>query len=335
MVKFNAEEVITKLTPDGQYVIIMDKEGNILDVRPIVGDNQYRVNKNSTKAFIEMNEKKEYVENRPETSKEKQFIAFKNNRLQKKVDKMTIEVAAAFARVLSKLTKSSKGKLVDGRGRPLSATQLHDIMKVKESQGRLLMRKFKELDLIRTEKDKKDKRLTIYIVNKDFHSMGEKINEAFTQVYKVKLQELIDNDKIGNELGTFYKMIPYFHYQTFYLAWNPNHDIITDHSKSLTENLILKETQEQLQVAQQNHFAELVLKILPSTFSVHLNLLEDLQVIKRDVMGDSVLIQIHPEFAYRKDFETADDKAYRNTITFQFAMHKRNKSNKGRKPKGE
>ena len=68
-----------------------------------------------------------------------------------------------------------------------------------------LLKRYKELKMIIVQPDLKDKRRTIYLINKEFHIMGEKIQEAFTQVFQEKLETLIQDEKVGNALGTFIK----------------------------------------------------------------------------------------------------------------------------------
>ena len=102
--------------------------------------------------------------------------------------------------------------------------------------------------------------------------------------------------------------------------------------KNIFENLESKETQGKLGHILLKDFAEFI-NLEPETFTRHLNILEDIKLIKRDVQGQSVLITIHPDFAFRQDYQNKYDKYYGSVIRYQFSQHQRTKSNKGRKTK--
>lgn len=64
----------------------------------------------------------------------------------------------------------------------------------------------------------------VFIVNKRFHSMGERIsNGVFTKVYTVRAKEIVEKLRL-NEIGLLYKIIPFFHYSEYYLCVNSNTD---------------------------------------------------------------------------------------------------------------
>ncbi|MCM3444736.1 hypothetical protein [Metabacillus halosaccharovorans] len=316
----------------GKYLFHIDKStGKHVHTEKIMQSYEYARNKNSDAAFKEMLEKKIHIKNKG-LKKKDFFVAFLNKKVRTIISEITIEEATHFFKLLTKITMKSKGKLVNKEGKPLSVKGIGEVMGLGERRTMTLLKRLKELKMILVKKDPKDKRRTIYFINKEFHIMGEKIKDAFTQVYQEKIEQLVQNKTIGNALGTFYKMIPYFHYQTYYFVWNPDTDIRIDLTKNLFENLDLEETQKKLQHIVLNEFAEFI-SIEPETFTRHLNLLEDIKVIKRDVQGQSVLITIHPDFVFRKDYQNKDDKYYGSVIRYQFSQHQRTRSNKGRKPK--
>lgn len=326
------ENIILKKSDCGKYLLHIDKTtGKHIHTEKILQVDEYARNKNSDAAFKEAQEKKRQYKSRGLKRKDF-FIAFINKKVRTIISEITIEEATYYFKLLTKITMKSKGKLVNKDGKSLSVEGISKVMGVGKRRTMSLIKRYKKLKMIIVQPDPKDKRRTIYFINKEFHIMGEKIQEAFTQVFQEKLEILIQDEKVGNALGTFYKMIPYFHYQTYYFVWNPDTDIRADFSKNIFENLELKETQGKLKHIVLKDFAETI-NLEPETFTRHLNQLEDIKVIKRDVQGQSVLITIHPDFVFRQDYQNKYDKYYGSVIRFQFSQHQRTKSNKGRKTK--
>lgn len=326
----NKNQIYVKSTC-GKFLHIIDKKTNqIIQTERILQSNESIRNKNSDTAFKEFQDIEKHRKNKG-LKRKNFFVAFINKKVRSIISEITIEEATAYFKLLTKVTMRSQGKLVNSDGKPLSSKNIAKVMDVGQRRSMTLLKRFKELKMIVTEPNPKDNRSTIYIINKEFHIMGEKIKEAFTQVYQEKLELLVKNKSLGNALGTFYKMIPYFHYQTYYFVWNPDTDIRTDLTKDLFENLDSKETQNKLNHILLKDFSKAI-HVTPKTLTEHLNILEDLSAIKRDVQGNSVFITIHPDFVFRKAYQNKHDKYYGSVIRYQFSQHKRVKSKRGRKP---
>lgn len=148
------------------------------------------------------------------------------------ISEITIEEATYYFKLLTKITMKSKGKLVNKEGKPLSVEGISKVMGLGKRRTMALLKRYKELKMIIVQPDLKDKRRTIYLINKEFHIMGEKNTRSIYSSVSGKAGDINPRRKVGNALGTFYKMIPYFHYQTYYFVWNPDTDIRTDLSKT-------------------------------------------------------------------------------------------------------
>lgn len=332
------ETYLNSFLPVGSFCVF-DDNGEIIDGESFILDNVFtrelkkyffrELEKIREDKNARSNKRREYQNALPKNQKEDVFIAYKKKQILKVIDRLTLEEATYLMKSLIHLTMKSKGILVDKNGKPLERKDLMDFWGTKNTRTTQLLKKFKELKIITELPHPKDGRQKIYSVNRKYHSVGQKINEVFAKIYRGKLKELSNNQTIGNALGALYKLIPYFHWQTFYICWNPDDDIRVDKSKMLIENLEFEETIYGVDHMLQKEMAEVV-GITPETMNRYIAIYEDLKIMKRDEQGDSVLHMIHPDFVYRQDTYN-NDEDYKKFIIYQWKQHQRIRSNKGRK----
>lgn len=191
------ENIILVKTECGRYLLHIDKStGKNVRIDRILRDDEFPRSKKSDAAFKELKERKRHNKNKGLKKKEF-FVAFINKKVRNIISEITIEEASAYFKLLTKITMRSKGQLVGLDGKPLSSEEIAKVMCVGKRRAMTLLKRFKYLRMINTIQNPKDKRSTIYIINKEFHIMGEKIKEVFTQVYQEKLKQLMENKSIG------------------------------------------------------------------------------------------------------------------------------------------
>ena len=78
----------------------------------------------------------------------------------------------------------SKGKLVNKEGKPLSVEGISKVMGLGKRRTMALLKRYKELKMIIVQPDLKDKRRTIYLINKEFHIMGEKYKKHLLKCFR-------------------------------------------------------------------------------------------------------------------------------------------------------
>ncbi|RSD27632.1 hypothetical protein [Mesobacillus subterraneus] len=272
-------------------------------------------------------------------SQQPKFIACRNIEIEKIIDKIKIEDARILMYLLSCLTMESKGKVVDERGVPLSFGKIMEGLDISSTTLKGAIKRLKELGIIESKKNENNKRETHYIINRRFHSMNKSVNESFTKLIKKRLKEVVKDKRTGNAIGALYKLLTKVHYQTGYICWNPDHDIRKPGVENLMDCLDDEYTIKAIDHMTQKEMA-LVVGVTPKTMNIYVGLYEELCIMKRDVMGDSVLHIVDPTFILRVDWEKDDGSSlYTKVLSFQFEQHKktkngfRKKSNRGRKKK--
>jgi DNA-binding MarR family transcriptional regulator len=269
------------------------------------------------------------------------FIMCDNEEIKSISDKITLEEAKNLMFLLTCLTIKSDGMLVNDRGESLTTKEMEKILKISPSNRKRFLNKMGAIDLIQTKKDKNDLRKTIYFINKKFHSMKEAVKNSFTKIFKERLKEVVTDKRMGNAIGALYKIIPYIHYQTGYVCWNPDEDIREDSSKLLIDCLQDEYTIYKIDHIVQKQLANFVVGITEQTMNIYIGIFEELSIMKREVMGNVVLHIVDPSLILRQDYIEGDnDSSYLRTVDFQFSQLKRyspngarKKSNRGRKKK--
>ncbi|PFM31007.1 hypothetical protein [Bacillus cereus] len=285
-------------------------------------------NKESIKFYKEFQEKLEFVEKL--IPKDELFIASMHEGIKSVVPSLTISDATDYAKLISNLSMKSQGFLVNKRGKRMDYKTISEFLNLAERQTRRKIKKFYNHNMIEIVPGTNDKRIKHFRVSQTLHVMGDTFKGEFTQIYIQNLKELVQNEELGNALGTFYFMLPFIHYQTYYLVRNPNVNIRLDKSKTLFDNLMTPEAQSLLDHFTLFELAE-YMGICVETLTEHLGKLEELNVIKMSIQDDSALIMVHPRFVCRQHYKNQEQKNLESVVTFQFAQHDNNRQKRGRK----
>lgn len=210
---------------------------------------------------------------------------------------LTLTEAGALIRLLPYLRFRGDGRLIEN-GKPLKQSDIQRIVGRSKANTIALLRRLEDFGVISKETQG---RSNIYAFNGDFHTFGT-VNEGvkFTKLYQYHTNE-ITRDLDLNEIGLLYKILPYFHYKTFYLCANPDEE-----NEDATEHL----TRERL--------AELI-GHEPETVSRLVSRLQSKGVILSTKALNSVNYIVHPDVMYRQETE---DVKYADFVRKLFAQHR-------------
>lgn len=211
---------------------------------------------------------------------------------------LTLTEAGALIRLLPFLRFKSDGMLIDN-GKPLKQADIQRIIcRGKRSTIDILTR----LEALGVVTKEVSGRSNVYSISIEYHTFGNvRDGMKFTKLYQYHTNE-ITRDLDLNEIGLLYKILPYFHYRTFYLCANPD-----EPDEFAIEHL----TREQL--------AELI-GHEPETVSRLVAKLSGKGVILSTKALNSVNYIVHPDVMYRQESEEPE---YTEVVRKMFAQHRR------------
>lgn len=151
-------------------------------------------------------------------SRGKNWVASYHDPIREVITGLTLTEAGVIIKLLPFLRFKSDGKLIKN-GKPLKQMDIQRIFKRGKVATTKILTRLEELSVIHVLKEG---RSNVYSISANFHTMGDvKNGESFTKLYQVKTQEIVANLDL-NEVGLLYKILPFFHFQTYYLCSNPN-----------------------------------------------------------------------------------------------------------------
>jgi hypothetical protein len=292
--------------------IFVDENGELVAVYD-PGTHFIR-NKESSKALQKI---KDYYVDDPFLKKH--FIAGYHSPVREISNKLNFEQLGALMVLLSHLELDSDGFLMNGE-RKSYLTQV-DIQKELGKSRRQTIRILNALVdaevLIKQTRSGRN----VFKVNPEFHSMGAVDNDKhYTKIIKntlkgkLKLLYSVEADQLNlTQIGLLYKMMPFFHYNKFWLVHNPNED---DFDKIIPMN--------------QEDLAE-TLGIAVRNLRPHLNALFRSGVMFRIGSYGGYIYGINPELYYRRSKETPETIAYRNAMIEQVQLTKKSAMRQKRK----
>lgn len=199
-----------------------------------------------------------------------------------------------------------------------------------------LLNLFTEKQFFNKQKDPLDKRKTNYIPTGLYFGKGKLAGQAHkltTKIFQSKLKEVIENVrkiedrknrrkksnwKQSAALGMIHAVLPYFHYQTYYLVKNPNENIL---QKGETVNDALSNRPYCMKHLKKTELARISNVAKTDTIDKYIDILVEAGAIKKETSyGKSVYI-VHPDLMFRRDGNGLDE--YSITIRNQFEQLRR------------
>lgn len=225
------------------------------------------------------------------------WVACYHDTIRDITNDLTLTEAGALIRLLPFLRFKGDGRLIEN-GKPLKQADIQRIIGRSKANTTAILKRLEELGVITKETSG---RSNVYAFNGEFHSYGN-VQEGvkFTKLYQYHANE-ITRDLDLNELGLLYKILPYFHYQTYYLCANPD-----EPEEDAIEHLTREGLAERI-----GHE--------PETVSRLVSRLQSKGVILSTKAVNSVNYLVHPDVMYRQESEDVD---YTTFVRKLFAQHR-------------
>ena len=146
------------------------------------------------------------------------WVASYHDPIERISRELTLTQTGAIIKLLPYMRFKADGKLVKD-GNPLNRADIQRIFKRgKTATGEIMT----ALEGAKVIHKRKEGRANVYYMSDEFHEKGNvKDGVSFTKLYQVRSREITDELNL-HEAGVLYKVIPYFHYELFYLCANPN-----------------------------------------------------------------------------------------------------------------
>ncbi|MBG9774230.1 helix-turn-helix transcriptional regulator [Brevibacillus laterosporus] len=209
---------------------------------------------------------------------------------------LTLIEAGALIKLLPFLRFKSEGKLVQD-GKPLKQTDIARLLGRGKKATMAILQRLETLGVITCEKEG---RTNVYYISVEFHTMGDVIDGAsFTKLYQVKAREIAEELTLS-ELGFLYKILPFFHYQTYYLCDNPD-----------------EENPEVIRHLNREQLAERVGHDIQTVYEL-VNKLRNKGVVLTTTSAKTTNYLVHPDVMFRKEYEDE----YTRVVRRMFEEHR-------------
>lgn len=150
---------------------------------------------------------------------ERRFIACFNDEIKEVTKQLNNRECGALLKLVLCMRLGEEGVLRKNK-KPMTKGDMRYVLGVSDRTATKIINRLMELDIIQAEKTKSK---TVYKVNSKYHTMGKEIEKGkiFTKLFLTATRDIVELLTI-EEIGMFYRMIPHFHYQRYYLVHNPN-----------------------------------------------------------------------------------------------------------------
>ena len=205
-----------------RFTAFNEKTGEIQELIKL-GPDYMLVHKNSSKAYKE----KMRLEELRQGGRGRNWVACYHEPIRETSKEMTLFECGTVLKLLLYISFKDQGVLTLN-SQPMKLKDIQTVIKKGETQTRAILTSLEEKTILRKEKRGRN---NVYIMNPDFHTMGEILESvSFTKLFQSKTKELLDDINL-NQAGILYKILPYFHYTKCLLCLNP------DEQEEITEEV--------------------------------------------------------------------------------------------------
>ncbi|MES5264258.1 hypothetical protein [Priestia megaterium] len=248
---------------------------------------------------VQTEQEKRYLERRQQIEaykqKGKHFIACYPQELRKINHELSLIEAGAAMRLLGYLRWNKGGKLID-KDEPLKIKDLAKILSKGTTATKAILKRLESFGLINKAREG---RANAFFINPQFFQFGGKLGSGyFMKLYSVKSRNVVSELTL-QEAGMLWKVIPYFHYENYYLCENPDEP---------DPSVIRHMTRERL-AEHVGHDTKTVSKLTNALKRKGAIMTTEARGCKRYI--------INPDLMYRKDYE--DD--YTRSVRELFKQH--------------
>lgn len=229
------------------------------------------------------------------------------------------------------------GEPLKKNGVALTNHAISEIWKLPINKTVMRLNKFTRIGLLEKIKNQDDKRISHYVLNEIFFQKGsldKKANEKFVKLFQHKLEDVMNEvEKINelknrrrkvktdihNVLGLLLSVIPYFHYETYYLVSNPDQSILKDETETVLE--ALERNPKALKHLSKSHIGRILgfENANRSTVDTYMDVLQKAGAVMVLKTKNKTRYIIHPDLMFRLDHDGMD--IYTRHIRAMFEQH--------------
>ncbi|WP_078598527.1 hypothetical protein [Evansella clarkii] len=170
------------------------------------------------------------------------FVMAKNEPIRSlEVSELTVADRRYFMMLV--LYAGFNGEALKKDGVPLTNERIADLWHLHVTKTKERLNKFTRIGLLEKIKDPRDKRVVNYVLNELYFQKGKTVTkprEKFVKLFQNKLSDVIHQvekinelknrhrktkTSIHNVIGLLHGVMPYFHYEAYYLVSNPDEPI--------------------------------------------------------------------------------------------------------------
>lgn len=255
-----------------RFKAINEETGEVQELIKL-GPDYMLVHKNSAQSYRE----KMRLEELRQNGRGRSWVACYHEPIRETSKTMTLFECGTVLKLLLYISFKDNGVLTL-HNQPMKLKDIQLIIKKGETQTRTILTSLEEKNILRKEKQGRN---NVYIMNPDFHSMGEILESvSFTKLFQSKTKELLEDINL-NQAGVLYKILPYFHYTKCLLCLNPD-----------------EQDEAQIHFLSQEELASHI-EIDVDTVSKHMKALQHKFVIAETRSGKVVNYYVHPDLMFR------------------------------------
>jgi predicted transcriptional regulator len=236
--------------------------------------------RNQDEAF----KRKQMVDRANEFRSQKHYVNCYHGPIKDVTQTLKLNELGALIKLLPFLRFKGDG-LLELKGKPMTAKDIAKAIGKSERMAKGIIANLLEEGILVKEGERKGVK---YFVAERFHTIGYTLEgQAFTKLYQRETRLRADKLSI-QEAGLLYKIIPYFHYQTYFLCANPD-------ANEKTEDL---EHLNQAQLADLIHESR-------ETVKRGVNSLMAQGFVMKISSYNTSRILVNPDVMFRSEYETA------------------------------
>lgn len=180
----------------------------------MVPEDEYEV-----KDRAERERQREYFERKEASERDtRHYVNCYHDAITELNEKLDVHEMGAMMKLIPYLRINSGGELSVGNKR-MGRVEIRKAIGKSDRWTRGILARLVEAGAIIEAKDGRRK---VYNVSERYHTIGHTLKDRYyTKIYQTKTRTDIRNVSI-QAAGVLYKMLPFFHYEKFYLCENPN-----------------------------------------------------------------------------------------------------------------
>lgn len=312
---------------DVQLEIVWDDNG--VTNRVVVDPEKVNItNKEQAEAYAM---KKLREEGRDKDSRGNFLIGRNDNLIELEASGLTITDRRYFMQLAIYAQFDGKPLMKDGK--PLTTTDISELWNLNYAGTVRRLNKFVENQLLNKMSSGKNRH---YVLNEHTFLMGKgvKSGEKFVKLFQNKLAHVIEriqfieeveakknenrSTEIIDVIGILQAVMPYFHYQTYYLVTNPNEDILQKGEKTIDALDRNPKVLKHLSKAQIGRILGYK-KMRTKTVDTYMDYLQKAGAVMITEVSNKRRYLIHPDLMFRLDTNGLDD--YTKYVRNQFNQH--------------